>query len=129
MEINAEIKNQLLQTQIQCMGMHLDHKQEYRRAWLCYVLACLIALLCMVIISYAQQNFVISWEAICECTSYFLITLMSTISPMSFTISLCNIHKRFALLNFLLRYFSNFRHFNILLNFLIVPLLLTLFLR
>lgn len=100
--------------QIQCMGIHLDHKQENRRAWLFYAIAYLAVIFVEAINSWLSFT---SLEILSAYASDLYGMIISMTIQTSFTILLCNIQKRYALLNFMLRFavYSIIKHPNIFL--------------
>lgn len=89
--------------QIQCIGIHYDHEQEYQRAWIYYVISSVAAIF-TVLFSYTSHPFYMSLEAVCATVSNVIHMIITVMIPTSFTILLFNIHTRFVLLNLLLRF-------------------------
>lgn len=96
----------VLLAQIQRMGMgyHFDHKQEYRRAWLHYAIACIL-LIIVIVINCVLLELNSSFEHVRSYLFDVLHTTSSMIIPTTLTILLGYVHKRFVLLNLLLRLF------------------------
>lgn len=96
------------------MGIHFDHtihKQEYQRAWLFYATAGFITISFNTIWYYVNENYSETILNILD-TLIFVQTIAfdmlqmgtSIIISTSFTVLLCHIHRRYALLNTFLRF-------------------------
>ena len=93
-----------INSQVQSIGIRFDHVQEYRRAWLSYGIASLTVIFMAAIIF--VQNVELLFKNIIPFVANSLVISSSIIIPTSFTILLSNIHKRFVMLNWLLRFVS-----------------------
>lgn len=109
-----KVNFQIFFRQIRSMGIHLNHKQEHRLVWLYYAIAS-VAVLILTTMCYVFQDFyskynITSLKLIQIVGSDVLQTSASIVISTSFTILLWNIHKRFVLLNSLLRFIYSSLH-------------------
>lgn len=112
------MKNILPNTQIQGIGIHFDHRQECRRAWLYYAMASFAVIFVNVMAS-LTHDMNTSFESMCVHGFDLIQMVISVMIPTSFIMMLLMLHKRFALLNFLLRfafYSLNIQSLNIQIN-------------
>lgn len=91
------------------MGTHFDHKQEYRRAWLFYAIACFLVIFAVVGF-FLHRSLLLKEPIIYSSIALAVLHMTPSLAILiSFTIWLSNIHKRMVLMNLLLRFLILFK--------------------
>lgn len=81
------------------MGIHFDHKQEYRRAWAFYAIAS-VGIIFTAVVIYGVD---FELSRLSNDVANVFAAASTIMMPITFAIWLSNVHKRLVVLNLLLR--------------------------